>query len=132
MRKNARTILSVAAIAAFAAGGSAFTASNTMATGATVPHTGYVSTSVSGATVNTLHYNLDATGANVDSVTLVLSGNTTTDAVSIGFNGANVTSCGTGTFSTGTPGSTSYSCDDGGASFTQPTDALTDTAVVVN
>jgi hypothetical protein len=131
MRKNARTILSVAAIAAFAAGGSAFTASNTMAPGATAPLTGYVSTSVTGATVNTLHYNLDATGVNVDNVTLVLDGDTTSSAVSLGFNGAAVTTCGTGTYSVPTT-ETTYTCDNGGSSFARTTAGLTSTEVVDN
>lgn len=125
MRKSARTVLVVAGIAAFAAGGSAFTASNTQATTQVV---GYGSTTISGATVNSMAYNLNPAGDNVNSVTLVLAGDTTGSAVSIGFNGGTLTSCGTGAFTT----VTTYTCDNGGASFVRSTSGLNSTAVVVN
>jgi hypothetical protein len=125
MRKSARTVLAVAGIAAFAAGGSAFTASNTQATTQVV---GYGSTTISGATVNSMAYNLNPAGDNVNSVTLVLAGDTTGSSVSIGFNGGTLTSCGTGAFTT----VTTYTCDNGGASFVRSTAGLTSTAVVVN
>ncbi|MDX6212993.1 MAG: hypothetical protein QOF82_2080, partial [Frankiales bacterium] len=64
----------------------------------------------------------------VNSVTLVLAGDTTGSAVSIGFNGGTLTSCGTGAFTT----VTTYTCDNSGASFVRPTAGLTSTAVVVN
>jgi hypothetical protein len=124
-----RLVLATVALAGLAVTGSAFTDSNTFAPGATAPKTGYGSTSVTGATINSLHYNLNASGDNVDSVTLVLAGDTTSSAVSIGFNGGSTTSCGTGTFASA---ATSYTCDNGGASFGQPTAGLTSTAVIVN
>jgi hypothetical protein len=125
MRNPARIALTAAAIAAVAAGGSAFTASNTQAASQVV---GYGSTTISGATVNSMAYNLNSPGDNVDSVTLVLAGDTTGSAVSIGFNGGALTSCGTGTFST----NTTYTCDNGGSSFSRSTAGLTSTSVVVN
>jgi hypothetical protein len=130
--KPARFVFAVAAIAALAAGGTAFTSSNTFASGATKPLTGYGSTNVSGATVNSMAYTLNGAGDNVNSVTLVLAGDTTGSAVSIGFNAGTTTSCGTGAFTTGTPGSTSYTCDNGGSNFVRSTAGLTSTAVVVN
>jgi hypothetical protein len=128
MRNPARIALAATTIAALAAGGSAFTNSNTFATGATKALTGYGSTSVTGATVNSMTYNLNGPGDNVNSVTLVLAGDTTTSNVSIGFNGATTTSCGTGTFAT----NTTYTCDNAGVSFIRSTAGLTSTAVVVN
>lgn len=134
MRKHTvkRVILGATALSMLFAG-SAFTASNTFAPDATAPSTGYASTTVSGATINSLAYNLNATGDNVDTVTLVLDGDTTGSAVSIGFNDGATTSCGTGTYDdVATPPATTYTCDDGGANFVQTTSGLTKTAVVVN
>jgi hypothetical protein len=131
MRKSSKVLGAVAVAGLVAAGGAAFTNSNTFASGATVPHTGYASTSVSGGTINSLKYNLSAPGDNVDTVTLVLATDTTTSAVSIGFNGGATTSCGTGTYSS-TNSETTYTCDNGGSNFVQSTSGLTSTAVVIN
>lgn len=135
MRKRNHTkriALGVAALSMLFAG-SAFTASNTFASGATAPRTGYASTTVTGATVNSLVYNLNAAGDNVDTVTLALANDTTGSAVSIGFNDGATTSCGTGTLdSTTTPTKTTYTCKNGASNFVQSTSGLTKTAVVVN
>jgi hypothetical protein len=130
MRKS-KIFGAVAVAGIVAAGGAAFTNSNTFAPGATAPLTGYASTSVSGGTINSLKYNLDTTGANVDSVTLVLANDTTASAVSVGFNGGATSSCGTGTYDS-TNTETTYTCDNGGANLVQPTSGLTTTAVVIN
>jgi len=130
MRKS-KVLGAVAVAGLVAAGGAAFTASNTFAQGATAPLTGYASTSVSGGTINSLKYNLNPPGDNVDSVTLVLANDTTTSAVSIGFNGGATTSCGTGTYDA-TKTVTTYTCDNGGSSFVQSTSGLASTAVVIN
>jgi hypothetical protein len=129
MHKHVRFAFAATTIAALAAGGSAFTNSNTQQASQVV---GYGSTSISGATVSSMGYNLNGPGTNVDSVTLVLAGDTTASAVSMGFNGGATTSCGTGTFTTGTPGSTSYTCKNGASNFVQSTAGLTATSVVVN
>jgi hypothetical protein len=125
MHKHARFIFAAASIAALAAGGSAFTASNTQPASQVV---GYGSTTISGATVSSMAYNLNSAGDNVNSVTLVLAGDTTGSVVSIGFNGGALTSCGTGTVAT----DTTYTCDNGGSNFARTTAGLTSTAVVVN
>lgn len=133
MRKHTfkRVILGATALSMLFAG-SAFTAGNTFATGATAPKTGYGETVVTGATINSLAYNLSTDGSNVDSVDLVLDGDTTDSAVSIGFNDGATTSCGTGTFDdAATPTATTYTCD-GGGTLGQLTKDLTKTAVVVN
>ena len=126
MRSNTRILAAVAVAAAVAAGGSAFTNSNTQAASQVV---GYGSTTISGATVSSMDYNLNGPGDNVNSVTLVLAGDTTASAVSIGFNGGATTSCGTGTFDTD---ATTYTCNNGGGNFVRTTAGLTSTAVVVN
>ncbi|MDX6212738.1 MAG: hypothetical protein QOF82_1825 [Frankiales bacterium] len=125
MHKHARFIFAAASIAALAAGGSAFTASNTQPASQVV---GYGSTTISGATVSSMAYNLNSAGDNVNSVTLVLAGDTTGSVVSIGFNGGALTSCGTGTVAT----DTTYTCDNGGSNFARTTAGLTSPAVVVN
>jgi hypothetical protein len=126
MSRKSKFLAGATLVAAVVAGGSAFTASNTVPD-ATV---GYGTNTVSGATVNSLTYNTNAAGDNVDSVSLVLAGDTTASAVSIGFNGAGTRSCGTGTYNGTT--ATSYTCDNGGSAFVQSTSSLTSTSVLVN
>lgn len=125
-----RMIFTGAAMAAvIAAGGTAYTASNTVPN-ATV---GYGTNTVSGGTVNSIAYNLSADGSNINTVTLKMAGDTTSSNVSIGFNSGSTTSCGTGTVSGTSPSLvTTYTCNNGGANFTQSTSSLTSTAVVVN
>jgi hypothetical protein len=125
MRKSSKLIGALAIAGIAAAGGTAFTAGNTQAATQVV---GYGSTTVSGASVSSMQYDLNPAGDNVDRVILVLAGNTTSSAVSIGFNGGATTSCGTGTFTT----VTTYTCDNGGAPFVLLTADLDSTAVVVN
>jgi len=127
MARSTTLVAGVALAAALAAGGTAFTASNT------VPNKtlGYGSNTVSGAIVNSIVYNLNAAGDNVNTVTLKLAGNTTTSAVSLGFNGGSTMSCGTGTHDS-VANATTYTCNNGGANYTQSTSSLTSTAVVVN
>jgi hypothetical protein len=115
----------VAAGALFAGVG-AFTASNTQPSSQIV---GYGVTTSSGATVTSLAFNLSSDGSNVDGVTVVLAGDTTASNVSIGFDGNATTSCGTGTFAAS---ATTYTCDNGGSAFVQPTAGLDSTAIVVN
>jgi hypothetical protein len=158
MRKSSKFLGALAVAGLIAAGGSAYTASNTMATAQVV---GYGSTTISGATVNSMAYTLNDTGTNVNSVTLVLdgdmtlipSGHTVASAVSIGFNALATTPCGTGTLTWATdpvaeipatetkplvpavPGVgpiTTYTCDNGGVAFVQTTAGLMSTHIVVN
>lgn len=117
----------LAGIAAVALlGGSAFTNANTMDATDTV---GYGSTTVSGATVNSLSYTLNSAGDQVSSVTLVLNGDTSSSSVAIGFNDGSTSSCGTGNYDGTT--ATTYTCNDA-ANFPQATSALVKTAVVVS
>ena len=127
MSRKSKLVAGAILVTAVVAGGSAYTASNTVPN-ATV---GYGTNTVSGATVDSIGYNTNAAGDNVDSVSLVLAGDTTGSAVSIGFNGGSTTSCGTGTFDS-VGNKTSYTCDNGGAAFVQSTSGLTSTSVLVN
>lgn len=119
--------LVVAALAAITMmGGSAFTASNTMTAADTV--VGYGETTITGATVSSLGYTLSGDGSNIDSVELVLSGDTTSSSVEIGFNDGTTSSCGAGTFET----DTTYTCEDAANFASNPTSDLVKTAVVVS
>lgn len=127
MRKSAKiiTALSVAGLAVTA--GSAFTASNTFATNATEPLTGYATTEVSGATVNSLRYNINEVGDTIISATLVLADDTSASTVAMNYNGGASFACGTGTVSGTTTIITTYTCAQA-----QSTSALTSTSIVVN
>lgn len=130
MRKNIKLLGALAVAGVVATTGSAFTAGNTFATGATVPLTGYGTTTVSGGTINSLKYNLDGPGANVTSVSLVLLTDTSKSAVSLNFNNKTAFTCGIGTVaSTASPVTTSYTCTPTAA---QATSGLTSTGVVIN
>lgn len=126
MSRESKVFAGAVLMAAVVAGGSAYTSSNTVPD-ATV---GYGTNTVSGATVNSIAYNTNAAGDNVDSVSLTLAGNTTTSAVSIGFNGGSTTACGTGAYNE-VGNTTSYTCDNGGSAFVQSTSGLNSTAVLV-
>jgi hypothetical protein len=128
-RKPTKLITAAAFAGLAVAGSTAFTAGNTFASRSTKPLTGYSTTTVSGATVNSLMYNLDSAGANVVSVALVLANDTTQSSVSLNFNGGASFTCGTGTATTVAPITTSYTCTP---LASQPTSGLTSTGVVVN
>jgi hypothetical protein len=126
MARKIPFLAGAALFAAVAAGGAAYTATSTVPN-ATV---GYGTNTVSGGTVTSIKYTTNAAGSNVDSVALVMDGDTTSSTVSIGFNGGATTPCVVATTFDGT--STSYTCDNGGAPFVQPTSDLSSTAVLVN
>lgn len=128
MRKSAKILVALGAGGLALAAGSAFTNSNSMPSAPTV---GYGTTTVSGATVDSLAYNLDPTGADVASVALVLAGDTTGSSVSLSYNGGNSFTCGTGSATTTGTITTSYTCLTPSGT-TQATSGLTSTAVVVN
>jgi hypothetical protein len=130
-RKSSLTRRGGFVVAAFAAvsmmGGNAFTAGNTMTAADTV--VGYGETVITGATVTSLSYTLSGDGSDIDSATLVLSGDTTGSSVEIGFNDGTTSSCGAGSFST----DTTYTCNDG-ANFgvNNTTSDLVKTSVAVS
>jgi uncharacterized protein YdeI (BOF family) len=98
MRRNTKKIVvAIAAIAALAAGGAAFTASNT------VPNTtaGYGTSTVTGATVKSIHYTLNGTKTTITDADLVFDGDLTSPVlqnVEAGFEGDNLTACTVGAY----------------------------------
>ena len=86
---------------------------------------GYGALSVSGAKLDTISYNLDTAGDQIDSVDFTVEGDTTGSTVSIGFNAGARTSC-SGSYTTGPD--TSYTCSLGGSPV--DTDSITSTDIV--
>jgi hypothetical protein len=124
--KTTRLIASVAVIGAVAAGGAAFTASNTVPSSVA----GYGTASVTGGTVTSLTYGLSTDGSLIDTATIVFTGDLSADTVGIGFNdsttqpaagdGTALTTCGTGSFAAG---STTFSCTLSGITTAGENDA---------
>jgi hypothetical protein len=123
MRKSAKIITALSAAGLAVAAGSAFTNSNTAPANTTL---GYSTTTVSGATVTSLDYNLNASGETINSATLVLDGDTTGSAVSMNYNNGTSFTCGTGAFDS-LATATTYTCTQ-----SQSTAGLTSTGIVVN
>jgi hypothetical protein len=80
-RKTKKIFAAIAVIGALAAGGAAYTASNTLPG---TDEAGYGSVTVTGATVSSIHNNLDSNG-NVTSVDLVFSTSQASKTVQAGF-----------------------------------------------
>lgn len=111
-RKTKRIIGAIAVIAAIAAGGAAFTASNT------VPDTvaGYGTSNISGATVTAMHYTLNADGTQITDASLTFHGDQTSNVVKAGFGTDALTTCTVGSYDSGTD-TTPASC----SGYTQST-----------
>jgi hypothetical protein len=123
-RNKKRIVAAIAVIGALAAGGAAFTASNT------VPGSiaGYGTSTISGATATSIHYVLNAAGDQITGVNLVFSDDLTangTGTVKAGFNGGAATDCTVGSYTAGT--GTSVTC----TGFSQSTSGSTDLDVTV-
>ena len=103
MHTKTKLVGAAAIIAALAAGGTAFTASNTMPTN---QHVGYGNVTVTGGTVDHIDYNINATDVSkLDGVTVWVSGDYTGSTVSVQWNNANsgsptypVVTCTTGAY----------------------------------
>jgi hypothetical protein len=121
--KTTRIVAAIAVIGAVAAGGAAFTDSNTQPTTSVA---GYGTTSVTGGTVTSLTYALSSNGADINTATIVWSGDTSLDTTVIGFNGGGTYSCGTGTFISG---STTFTCDLTTDSVTTAAETVADIAL---
>jgi hypothetical protein len=111
----------VVLIAAIAAGGAAFTASNT------IPDTvaGYGTSHITGADAHTLNYVISSDGTTINEADLSFLGDLTGDVVTAGFNADNLQSCTVGSYdgSTYTP----VTC----AGFIQATTSATSFNVLV-
>ena len=106
MKKLGKALGAVAIAGAIAAGGSAFTASNTLPAGSVTQ--GYGSQTITGVTAQTVTYVLDAAKENILGVDLTLTGDTTSKTIQIAFSGAAPATCSdNGTFDTD---HTDYSC----------------------
>ncbi|MEA2219850.1 MAG: hypothetical protein QOJ35_2476 [Solirubrobacteraceae bacterium] len=92
--KTSRIVASIAVIGAVAAGGAAFTASNTL------PDTvaGYGSSTISGATVSSLSYVRSSDGATITAANLVIAGDMTGKTVQAAFNSSALSACTVGTY----------------------------------
>ena len=108
MKHKSILIVAVVAASVLAVAGSAFTASNSFADPAIVQ--GFGQQDVTGVTVESVTYNLDALKENVQSVTFVLTGDTTADTIETGFNTDAPTTCGGGVYSAGTDDTTYTAC----------------------
>jgi hypothetical protein len=97
-RRTKRIIGAIAVIAAIAAGGAAFTASNT------VPDTvaGYGTSNITGATVTALHYTLNADGTQITDAALTIHGDQSSNIVKAGFGSDALTTCTLGSYNSGT------------------------------
>jgi hypothetical protein len=111
-RKTKRIIGAIAVIAAIAAGGAAFTASNT------VPNTvaGYGTSNITGATVTAMHYTLTADGTQISDASLTFHGDQTGNVVKAGFGTDALNTCTLGSYNAGAD-TTDATC----SGFTQST-----------
>jgi hypothetical protein len=96
-RKPLSVLAGLAVIGALAAGGAAFTASNT------IPDTtmGFGTSHITGATATSLTYTRTADGSAITAATLVFTGNLSANTVQAGFNANALDTCAAGTFATG-------------------------------
>jgi hypothetical protein len=109
MSRTRRLIGAAALAGVFAAGGAAFTASNSLPA-ANVTR-GYGSQTISGVTAESVTYNTNAPKDTITSVALVLTGDTTGKTIQIAFNDAAPATCSDpGTFDD-IEHHTTYSCE---------------------
>lgn len=101
MHTKTKLVGAAAIVAALAAGGAAFTDSNTMPTN---QHVGYGTVTVTGGTVDHIDYNINATDVSkLDGVTVWVNGDYTASTVSVQWNNAGtgiypVVTCTTGAY----------------------------------
>lgn len=119
-RISRRMVAVVVLIGAIAAGGAAFTASNT------IPDTiaGYGTSHITGATAHSTNYVISSDGTTISEADLQFVGDITGENVSAGFNTDNLTSCTVGSYD-GTY--TSVTC----SGFSQPTSGANSFNVLV-
>jgi hypothetical protein len=116
MRVSTKILVAGAAAALVAAGGSAFTAGNTIASGSKV---GYGDTTVSGISVSDVQYVVSATdGSKIDKVKFVSTDSTASNSTGTltikdgsGVLVVSSLSCGTPTADTSTPVKYTFTCD---------------------
>lgn len=126
MHTKTKLVGAAAIVAALAAGGAAFTDSNTMPTN---QHVGYGNVTVTGGTVDHIDYNINATDVSkLDGVTVWVAGDYTASTVSVQWNNAN---SGTPTYPVVTCTTGSYDSTDTEFDCTAPIDAVDATTLDV-
>jgi hypothetical protein len=96
-RQTRRILLGLVVVGGLAAGGAAYTASNT------IPDTvmGFGTSNITGATATSLTYTRTADGSAITAATLVFTGDISTRTVEAGFNANALDTCAAGTFAAG-------------------------------
>ena len=98
MRRNTRTFAAgIAVIASLAAGGAAFTASNTIPDSVA----GYGSSTISGATATALSYTRSADGSTITAANLTFDGDQSARTVKGGFGSDALSACTVGAYDEG-------------------------------
>jgi hypothetical protein len=92
--KTSKIVAALAVAGVVAAGGSAFTASNTIPDSVA----GYGTSNITGATATSLDYTLSADGTTIAAADLVFSGDQTGRTVKAGFGSDALTACTAGTY----------------------------------
>lgn len=106
MKKLGKALGAVALVGAVAAGGAAFTESNTLPSANVA---GYGTVTVTGVTATSVTYTLNAVGDTITAVNLTLTGDTTGDTIAFAFNAENTVACSDGGTYNGTT-HTTYVC----------------------
>lgn len=90
MHRFTRKMVALAVVVgALAAGGAAFTASNTIADSTA----GYGTSHITGATATDVKYTLSADGTQITGATITFTGNLSNDTVQAGFETSSLTTC---------------------------------------
>lgn len=93
MRNHQKLIAGLAVVGIVVAGGSAFTASNTVAASVA----GYGTSTISGATATSVRYTLNGAGTQITAAAMNFDGDLTGMTVKAGFGSDTLTSCTVGT-----------------------------------
>jgi hypothetical protein len=101
-RISRRMVAVVVVIGAIAAGGAAFTASNSVSDSVA----GYGTSNITGATATDVHYTLSADGTDINTVLITFTGDLSSDTVQAGFGTDALTTCSAPVFATGSSTST--------------------------
>ena len=96
-RISRRMVAVVVVVGAIAAGGAAFTASNTIQASTA----GYGTSNITGATATDVHYTLNADGTKITTALITFTGDLSADTVQAGFGTDALTTCSAPVFAAG-------------------------------
>ncbi|MHB1568852.1 MAG: hypothetical protein ACYC0H_06575 [Solirubrobacteraceae bacterium] len=121
-RLTRRLIVVAVIVGALAAGGAAFTASNT------IPNSvaGYGTSNISGATATDIKYTLNGPGTEITGAQITFNGDLSADTVQAGFETSNLTTCSAPTYDS-TTSTSSTTC----SGYTESTSGSTTFNVAV-